>query len=121
MSISDWIAIALAALHSEYPRLPDPQPAAVADLVTVLAERMAQAAPGTASQTVGAYSVMYAEGGTAVPLTATEAMLLRPYRRALHASVKVLDAIMEAVEETDDLRFCDLLDDNDQHWRRIPV
>lgn len=79
---TDWHAIALAALRTEYPRLPAALPDAVAALVPVLADRMATASPGITSQMVGSYSVVFGASGAGVPLTAMEAMLLRPYRRS---------------------------------------
>lgn len=86
---TDWPAIALAALRTEYPRLPDPLPAGpLADLVDVIAGRMEQATPGVTSQMIGAYSVVFSAGGSAVALTAMEAMLLRPYRRSRYKSVR---------------------------------
>lgn len=85
---TDWHAIALAALRTEYPRLPDVLPDAVAALVPVLAERMATASPGVTSQMVGSYSVVLAGGGAALPITSMEAMLLRPYRRPRYGSVR---------------------------------
>jgi len=118
---TDWTAIALAALRTEYPRLPQDLDPALAHLVDAIAERMATASPGVVSQVVGAYSVVYADGGHAVPITAAEAMILRPYRRARYSSVRAQDAIMEALVDLDDLAYCDLLDDNGQRWRRIAV
>jgi hypothetical protein len=85
---ADWQAIALAALRTEYPRLPTVLPAAVEELVPVLAERMSTAAPGVTSQMIGSYSVVFGSSGAAVPLTAMEAMLLRPYRRSRYKSYR---------------------------------
>lgn len=90
---TDWHAIALAALRTEYPRLPATLPDAVAALVPVIAERMSTAAPGITSQMVGAYSVVYGSAGAAAPLTEWEHLLLRPYRRARYGSVRTPSAI----------------------------
>lgn len=118
MSTTDWPALVTAALRVEYPRLPDPLPAPVADLVGVLADRAATAQPGVTSQMVGAYSVTYAQGGQAVPLTAMEAMLLRPWHRATTKSVPMRSTILEG--DDDEPRVIDDTDE-DRGWRRIAV
>lgn len=88
MTTPDWAAIALAAIRSDYPRLPDELPTAVADLVQVVADRMAVANPGVTSQMVGTYSVVQAGGGAALQLTQLELAVLRPYKRTRYASVR---------------------------------
>lgn len=120
MQSTDWIAISLAALRTEYPRLPDPLTTELAHLVEAIAARMAQAAPGVVSQTVGAYTVVYAEGGAAVPITAGEALVLRPYKRARYHSVRTPSDHAEP-DPQDDLAWADVLEDNGRRWRRISV
>jgi hypothetical protein len=85
---ADWQVIALAALRTEYPNLPTVLPAAVEELVPVLAERMSTASPGITSQMIGSYSVVFGGAGSAVPLTAMEYALLRPYRRSRYKSYR---------------------------------
>ena len=102
---TDWHAIALAALRSEYPRLPDQLPDAVAALVGVLVARMESASPGVTSQMVGAYSVVYSAGGQAIPLTAMEAMVLRPYKRSTVKSVRTPSTLSREFDPTGETRW----------------
>jgi len=80
MTTAEWEAVVAAALRAEYPRLPATLPAEIASLVPLWAERAATLDPTVSSEGLGSYQVSYSSASQW--MTALEASILRPYRRA---------------------------------------